>query len=227
MKTLSSITSSIALSTQAALIIASLGVTAIGLTKPAIANDSTTFKRVEHQVSVAEQGQFVIHNNVGSLDIRYAEQPYVSVEVTFEGQRSGVFRRTTDVSNMDIEIRQSNDKLELSFDENNVNARWVIVAPAFATTRIHQGVGSLKSQYFSGNTTINLGVGDVEIQLDPALLADFDARVGVGAVSAQGLENTHSNRKIVSETVTASGNGDYQLAIDVGVGDIRVRNSTK
>lgn len=224
MKTISNSIHSIGFSTHVALLMLSLSAASFGVASPAVADDSGASKQIEHQISVAEQHQLVIHNSVGSLDIRYAEQPYVSVEVTFEGQRSGVLRRKTDVSNMDIAINQNNRKLELRFEENNVNARWVVVAPAFAAIHIQQGVGSIESQHFSGNTTIKLGVGDVEIWLDPNLLADLDARVGVGAVSTQGLNDTRSNRRVVSESVTASGNGEYKLAAEVGVGDIRVRN---
>lgn len=199
---------------------------AVGLIAlPAIArDDQLTTKRVEHQISVAQQTQFEIRSGVGRIDLRYADQAYISVDVEFEGKSSGFLRRKRDVSTADIRIKETRDSIELRFNEDNINANWVITAPAFARSRIDLGVGSIHSDYFTGDMIVKLGVGDVDASLDSTQLKHFEAEVGVGGVNVNTIPNWVSERHIVSEKGTATGPGEHTFRVEVGVGDIRVRH---
>lgn len=203
-------------------------VLAIGLiAAPAIARDGQqTSKRVEHEISVAGQTQFEIRSGVGHIEIRYTDQPYISVEVEFEGQNSGFLRRKKDVSTADIHIKEQRDSIQLHFSEDNISANWVITAPAFERSRIDLGVGSIDSDYFTGDMSIKLGVGDVDAYLDSAQLTHLQAKVGVGAISAKNIPNWTSDRQVVSEKGSATGPGPYKYNVKVGVGDIRFRDGT-
>lgn len=206
------------------LVACAIGASLFAAAQPAVASDVSTATQVEHTIDVKQHRQLDIRNGVGSLELRYSDQPTVTVKVHFEGQRSGVLRRKRDVSSMDIGVTDNQDTLRLQFEEDNVQARWVVTAPSFAKVTINQGVGSINVEHRGGDMQVKLGVGDVDIELDEAKLGRFSGNVGVGAIRLQGIAEVHSERRIVTEKSTARGNGDSVVTVDVGVGDISVRD---
>lgn len=185
----------------------------------AMATESAT---VQHQIEVTGQTHLVIDNGVGSIELRYSDSPYVEVEVALEGKRSGWLRRKVDVSEMDIRQRISNDTIRLSFNEDNVNARFIVYAPSFAQTQMNLGVGQVSSRYFEGDLSISVGVGEAQVTLDPKQLGSVSASVGVGGIDTPGVNGFTVERRVVSATLGGHGEGDYRLSIDVGVGDINI-----
>ena len=195
------------------------------ITLPAIAQDrQQSTKRVEHQINVADQTELEVRSGVGHIEIRYADQPFISVDVEFEGKSSGFMRRKSDVSAADIDIKETRDSIELRFSEDNISANWVITAPAFERSRIDLGVGSIQSNYFTGDMSIKLGVGDIDASLDSTQLSQLQAAVGVGAVNVVNIPNWLSERHLVSEKGSAKGPGEHSFSIEVGVGDIHFRH---
>lgn len=189
------------------------------------AHASNNEKTLSHQVPVEQQRMLVLENGVGVIEFRHTSEPMIQVEVKLEGNRSGILRRRVDVSDMDISIDMSDEQLSLSFDENNVNANWVVYLPDFDYTRVKLGVGKIQGAYFSGDLDVSLGVGDVTLAIPSALLGSLQASVGVGAVSVNNGAEFDSERRVVSEKVSGRGRGDFKLTLDVGVGDITINSN--
>ncbi|MGX5914393.1 hypothetical protein ACR0ST_06620 [Aliidiomarina sp. Khilg15.8] len=177
----------------------------------------------EHQFAASDIKHLTVENGVGEIIVRASDDDSIRVSVTLEGNRSGIFRRKTDVSDVDISTQHRGDRLTLSMDVDNVNARWVVYTPAMEKMTLDLGVGNLRVENIEAAISIDVGVGNAEVETRKEWLGEFDASVGVGGISVRGLNEYSNKRQVVAEQGTGRGNGEYPLSIDVGVGDIEVQ----
>lgn len=186
----------------------------------AAASVSVAEEHREHEFAGDQVQHLTIENSVGEIVVRASEDDTIRVAVELEGNRSGIFRRKTDVSDMDISSREQGDRLLLSMDEDDVNARWVVYMPAMESLTLDLGVGNLRVENIEADISIDVGVGNAEVVSREDWLGDFDASVGVGGISVHGVSSYSSKRQVVAEQGQGKGTGSHALTIDVGVGDI-------
>lgn len=176
-----------------------------------------------HLIEVDGQHKLVIANSVGQLDVRRHEEPQIQVEVIIEAGRKGLFRRKVDVSQADITIEQGEPVIRLAFEEDNMSTKWVVYVPMFSEVQLRNGVGQIKTEWLASALDVEVGVGEVRVDMDPNELGRFTADVGVGSIQATGVDDYAASRKLVAESSSGQGRGDKDLAIEVGVGDIQVK----
>ncbi|RUO21263.1 hypothetical protein CWE08_06700 [Aliidiomarina iranensis] len=176
-----------------------------------------------HEISIADIQHVVLKNGVGSVYVEQGEGSNLTIRAQFEGKRSGIMRRTKDVSDMDINIRERNGVLTLSFSEDNVEATWRVTLPRVDKLDIDLGVGLVDVNIGATAVNIDLGVGDVKVVGLLSEAGAVSADVGVGAVSIDGAHDVSSKRAIVAETARGRGDGEYPINIDIGVGDAGIR----
>ena len=175
-----------------------------------------------HRIDIEGQQTLVIENGVGRIEVRAHDKSEIYAEVIIEAGRQGIFRRKVDVSNTDITIERSSTQIRLALKEDNISANWVIYVPELEHLRLDNGVGQIKTEWLNSGLDLNVGVGDVRVNVDVEQLGDFSANVGVGSIKAEGLQQYNSSRRVVAESSSGKGRGDKHLTIEVGVGDIQV-----
>lgn len=176
----------------------------------------------EHEFAGRDVQHLTIENSVGEIIVRASDDKTIRVSVILEGNRSGILRRKADVSDVDISVQRDGGRLTLSMDVDNVNARWLVHAPPMEKMTLDLGVGNLRVEHLEAAIAIDVGVGNAEVQTRRAWLGEFDASVGVGGISVNGLNGYSNQRQIVAEQGRGRGDGEYSLSVDVGVGDIDV-----
>lgn len=176
-----------------------------------------------HEVSVANVNHVVLKNGVGSVYVEQGEGSDLTIHAVFEGKRSGIMRRTKDVSDMDVVINQRNGVLTISFSENNVEATWHVSLPAVDKLDVDLGVGLVDVKVGATAVNVDLGVGDAKVEGLLSEAGALSAEVGVGAASIRGAHDVKAKRAIVSETTSGRGDGEYPISIDIGVGDAGIR----
>jgi hypothetical protein len=190
------------------------------LTGVAVGNDI-----VERQHRFDRSGieRLIIEQGVGSIRLEPADGDDVEVELRIEPQRNGGwFRRTPDVSNMDLQSGKRGDVLTLAFKERNVASHWVVRLPALTELVIDAGVGQVAGRLPSMTARINLGVGEVDIGVERNAVGAVDLSVGVGETRITGAVEEKQQRAFVSSQSSGRGDGANALWIKVGVGEVRV-----
>ncbi|CUS48063.1 MAG: hypothetical protein HLUCCO02_05780 [Idiomarinaceae bacterium HL-53] len=188
---------------------------------------ASTTKTVEHAIPLDGVQHIEVNNGVGTITIRRTggrieADSLAALEVEFDGEKSGWLSRDKDVSDMDVEIQRNGDTLVIRFEEDDVNAEFVLEIPDPERLSINLGVGEITAQTGYTHVDANLGVGDINIESLSEAVSTVAMDVGVGDVQVTGATHSSSSRAMVSESITAEGTGEYRIRVEVGVGDARV-----
>lgn len=181
-------------------------------------------KRITETLTMNQGQNLEIDFPVGSIEIITVDGNELSIEIEIEGKDEGWFSKNRDVSNIELNKRVRDNRISLEIDEDNLNQEWVIKVPKSAAIDIEVGVGSIEIQKLENSFDADVGVGSIRID---TVLDDFkriDLSTGVGDTSIKGFSgDLESSRNIVSSETRYSGNGEYSIEAEVGVGDIKVR----
>jgi len=193
---------------------------AVALVSPVIAADRVVR---EHRFDAASVGIVEITASVGRVEVRTVEGDDIRVRLDIEGKRSGLLRRRARVSKLDLDASLVDGRLELSFQEDQANADWIIELPHRPAVRIKLGVGDLDVRLAGGDFDARLGVGDAQIRMPLAQAGSVQGSAGVGSAEIHGAAGNTQTRSLVAEKASATGDGAASLAVRVGVGDIAIR----
>jgi hypothetical protein len=181
-------------------------------------------KRITETLTMNQGQNLEIDFPVGSIEIITVDGNELSIEIEIEGKDEGWFSKNRDVSNIELNKRVRDNRISLEIDEDNLNQEWVIKVPKSAAIDIEVGVGSIEIQKLENSVDADVGVGSIRID---TVLDDYkriDLSTGVGDTSIKGFSgDLESSRNIVSSETRYSGNGEYSIEAEVGVGDIKVR----
>lgn len=192
---------------------------------PGTLNEASAATEVTRHHSIDTSGvtKIEVKNGVGTVSIAPTTGETLSAEVFIEGNRSGVFRRKTDVSEFDIEVERSGNTLKLSFGENNTQANWHIQMPVIDALYVNLGVGQVDIEVLDTAVDVNNGVGEVNISAKVDYTGKISVNTGVGNAKITGAFNVETKRAIVSERSEATGEGNRTINVEVGVGDAQVK----
>lgn len=192
---------------------------------PALAD---SFKATEQEISLDGIEHIEISNGVGEVNIRrtgdrISSSSMMQLEVEFDGENGGIFNRDKDVSDMEVTVERNGSTLTITFEEDDIEADFDIEMPDPERLSIDLGVGAIDANTGYSHVDVDLGVGDVTINSMAEAVSTVAIDVGVGDAHVSGASNISSTRAMVSEEITAEGNGEYRIRVDVGVGDAKVR----
>jgi hypothetical protein len=196
-----------------------LCVASLAYALPAVA-DERVVREYAFDVSAIEEVE--IRASVGSIRILPTAGDELSLVLDIEGKNSGWFRRAKDVDHVELDSDVRGDRLILEQTENNTNTEWTIRLPVVARTTLSMGVGEIDAELGATAVSIELGVGDVDLAVPRDSAGRVDLQVGVGEASLRGGRNVDTNRAFISQEVHGRGDGDQDVSVELGVGDISV-----
>jgi hypothetical protein len=176
-------------------------------------------------VDLGNVDALVIDGGVGTIDIVPVAGTTLRIEVAIEGNRTGLLQRKRDVT--DIELAQHLDngelKIELTEDDfDDLEVHWTIEMPAVATTSLNLAVGQLIARVGATELDVNVGVGQASVTAARIDTGHIEASAGVGSATVHGANRSDSQRAFVSENVDGFGEGEFNIEVNVGVGEASV-----
>ena len=176
-------------------------------------------------VDLGNVDALVIDGGVGTIDIVPVAGTTLRIEVAIEGNRTGLLQRKRDVT--DIELAQHLDngelKIELTEDDfDDLEVHWTIEMPAVATTSLNLAVGQLIARVGATELDVNVGVGQASVTAARIDTGHIEAAAGVGSATLHGANSSDSQRAFVSENVDGFGEGEFNIEVNVGVGEASV-----
>jgi hypothetical protein len=176
-------------------------------------------------VDLGNVDALVIDGGVGTIDIVPVAGTTLRIEVAIEGNRTGLLQRKRDVT--DIELAQHLDngelKIELTEDDfDDLEVHWTIEMPAVATTSLNLAVGQLIARVGATALDVNVGVGQASVTAARIDTGHIEASAGVGSATVHGANRSDSQRAFVSENVDGFGEGEFNIEVNVGVGEASV-----
>lgn len=160
---------------------------------------------------------------VGELDIETHNGDDVRLEIIVKESDDNWFD-SMDLDEAEITFSQKQEQVYFSVDVEDTTQEWKVLVPQNANLDIDMGVGKVTIEDVNQSVNLDLGVGDAEIRLIDSNYNRISLDTGVGDADLDGFSNAETERNIVSENVKWRGEGEYRINVDVGVGDIEVRN---
>jgi hypothetical protein len=123
---------------------------------------------------------------------------------------------------VELESRVRNDRLVLELEEDDTTTEWTVQLPVVAVTNIHMGVGEIKGTFGATELDVELGVGEVDIEVPAASAGDISVEVGVGDANLRGADDERSDGAMMFQDKRGKGQGDKEISVEVGVGEASV-----
>ena len=142
---------------------------------------------------------------VGSIQIETYDGDTMKLDIEVKESDNDWFS-SADLDDVELKVTGDSDNIALEIDVEDVVQTWIVKLPKTA------------------NVEIDLGVGEVEIELASDNYHEIELESGVGGADLDGFRGADRERNMVNESIEWRGTGEYEIEVDVGVGDIDVRD---
>lgn len=178
----------------------------------------------EYTFDLANISEVEFQGSVGSMEFVQSTGTELKIVLVIEGNDDGWFHGNKDVDDVELESRVRNDRLVLEMEEDDTNTEWTVQLPVVAVTHINMGVGEIEGVFGATELAVELGVGEVDVELPAASAGTIEISVGVGDASLRGATKEEHEGAFISQDIhgTGDGDGDKEINVEVGVGEASV-----
>ncbi len=168
---------------------------------------------------------------IGELKVEGTSSERIMVEVVIEcsSRRSldACIDRAEDIS---LESRERNDRIELWIEgfskwrSRGMHVEMIVLLPEALDVRIDMSIGELELKQLFGDVKVDMSIGEVSLESSEEMVGRVSLDTGIGESSL----STHRGRSssaglFTREIAWAEGNGDSEIRIELGIGEISVK----
>lgn len=158
-------------------------------------------------------GNLHVRMSVGDLHIKRGDSNKLNLRYTVKSRRE----RNVKEAHVDFDVHGNDATIEFHAPGSNTNFDVELEVPATTNLDVHEKVGDMVIENVEGDKDLDLGVGDIRVEHDPAGYHVVHANTGIGDVNSDGYGETSG---WLGKTLRYHGDGKYELRAHVGVGDI-------
>ena len=202
-------------------------ISALVMTLSATSALASDIKVLEKTIDAKSFNKLVLDVPVGEIQVKVAKGTDISLVVELEPDEDWL-GRSSDLSDAQISIRDNGSTLKLKVDledDDDVEQNWTVTLPAEMAVALNLGVGSVEIDDLVSDINVDLGVGEIDIDVDTSLFDSIKLDAGVGDTSIKGGKGRYERDQVlVTSSSQLHGEGKKELEANVGVGDIEVRD---
>lgn len=193
------------------------------LAMPIVLADS--YKRITHEIDASDFERLSLQISVAEVEIEIYDGDVIELDIQLEANRRWFSLRRGNVDNVELEQRASGETLYLEIDEDNIEQTWFARIPEDLAMRIELGVGDINIENLDNDLDLDIGVGAARVEVSSENYHTIAATAGVGDASIRGFNNRSDNERssFVGADAYYRGEGEYEIRLEVGVGDVQVR----
>lgn len=185
-------------------------------------------KRLSGSYIVDSETELHIDATVGTVELALSDSQVVEVELRVESDSDSWFTNGGDINDVLIKNDRKGNTLEISATPaDDMTQHWVIKIPNIKYLNLDLGVGEISGQLPLVSGEIELGVGDIDLDLAAGNYKSINASVGVGDTRLENFANSSEERMIVTSESAYEGSGSIVVDAEVGVGDIHLTQLDK
>ncbi|QSX36260.1 hypothetical protein [Shewanella sedimentimangrovi] len=173
------------------------------------------------------QGETLVFDvGVGEAELLASDDNEIRIEVQIEAASGNwlSFWKHVDLEDRELTVKQKGNRLLLSVnDQDDIKQHWRVYLPKQAPVSLEVGVGQVEITGLVADLDVEVGVGQVSIEHGHAYRR-IELHSGVGEVnySRQGRQQ-QVERNLVSQNFETLLDGEGDLKVNVGVGEVDVR----
>ncbi|MGO1328210.1 MAG: hypothetical protein ACTHT9_00950 [Idiomarina loihiensis] len=173
---------------------------------------------------VSDDTEIHLDATVGTVELNVTEGDTVGIELRVESDDDGWFVSGGELDKVIIKGERDGNRLEISATpDDDMSQHWIVSVPRSRLLEIDLGVGQIEGEVPFNDLKVDLGVGDVSLNLAKGDYKHVEASVGVGDTSLKNFGNTQEDRMIVTSESRYQGNGSVRVQVEVGVGDVTLK----
>ena len=167
----------------------------------------------------AAGGMVHVRLGVGDLRIVRGDSNKIRVHYTVKSDRESKLQD----ARLAFEVRTHDANIEFHAPTGgNTQFDVEIEVPPNTNLEVHDKVGDLTVTDIDGDKDLDLGVGDVRVEVERSAYHLVRASTGIGDVNGNGYGETSG---WLGKTLKYRGDGKYELRAHVGVGDITLEGT--
>jgi hypothetical protein len=184
-----------------------------------------TEKHISHSIDASDLELIQLEFPVGELEIESYDGDEIQLEIDIKAKRRW-FAHRRDVSEVELDVSMSGNSVRLEIDEDKTEQIWVVKIPAALSLEVDLGVGEIQIRDFTNDLDVDLGVGSVMVEVSDTDYDSINVSSGVGDAKINGFPTPADNkRKFISAEASYDGEGEPEMDIEVGVGDVQVKST--
>ncbi|GLP95166.1 hypothetical protein [Paraferrimonas sedimenticola] len=162
---------------------------------------------------------------VGEVKVKASDDDQIRYEVEVKPSNNGWgwFKKDKVRQDLEVVVNRSNGVTRIELNEQeDVNQAWTVYLPQSMAFNLDIGVGDARINGVEGDINVDMGVGSVRVDGAHPDYSQVKLAAGVGDVSVSADINGSENRHVVGGDYSYRGQGDTEVKVDVGVGDVRL-----
>ncbi|MFZ0320274.1 MAG: hypothetical protein WAL56_14220 [Candidatus Sulfotelmatobacter sp.] len=162
----------------------------------------------------APGGMVHLRLKVGDVRIMRGDSNKIRIHYTVKSDREGRLKDTR----LDFDVNGRDATIEFHSPYiGNTQVDVELEVPQNTSVDVHDKVGDLTVKEIEGDKELELGVGDIRVEMERSAYHLVRASTGIGDVNGHGYGESSG---WLGKTLNYSGDGKYELRAHVGVGDI-------
>lgn len=159
-------------------------------------------------------GMVHLRISVGDLQIRRSDSDKIRLHYTIKSRRESRLKE----AHVDIEVRGRDANIEFHAPTSgNTQLNVELEVPRTTNLDVHGKVGDLTVENIQGDKDLELGVGDIRVEVERSTYHLVNASTSIGDVNGDGYGESSG---WLGKTLKYHGDGKYELRAHVSVGDI-------
>lgn len=200
-----------------------LGIACLGMLLSTAAFSASS-KRIERSIAADQLEHIDFEISVAEMDIEIYDGNEIQLDISLKADRDWWIFGRNDVDDVDLSVYQDGNRIELVLDDDDIEQDWRVRLPAHLAISMDIGVGEVSIENLANDLRLDMGVGAVQINVADIDYDRIHLQTGVGDSSLRGFgRSTDNERNIVGADSYYQGEGEYQISVEVGVGDTQVR----
>ena len=175
--------------------------------------------------------QLYVDFPIGELEVEGTSSERIMVEIVIKCSSGRSLDACIDrAESISLESRERSDSLELSVEgfskwrSRGMNLEMKVLVPEAIDVRVDMSIGELALKQLFGDVRVDMGIGEVSLQSSEEMVGRVSLDTGIGESSLSTHRGKSSSAGLFTREIAWSeGNGDSEIQIELGIGEISVK----
>jgi hypothetical protein len=202
---------------------------ALGLASPALADEEV--RTFSENFDAASLDSMYLDFPIGELTVEGTASERIMVEIVIEcSSRRSLDACIDRAEELTLESKVRGERLDLWIEgfskwrSRGMQVEMKVLVPESLDVRIDMSIGELDLKRLLGNVAVDMSIGEVTFEGSEEMVSRVRLDTGIGESSLSTHRGRNSSAGLFTREIAWSeGNGDSEIRIELGIGEISVR----
>ena len=197
---------------------------------PAAAAGADEVRTLDRNFDASALESVYVDFPIGELEVKGTQSERLMVQLVIECRRERSMDACRDrADDIELEARERDENVELWIEgfsrwrSRGMQISMVVLVPERLDVTVDMSIGELKLEELLGSVTVDMGIGEVSLTGSEEMVNRVSLDTGIGESSLTTHRGRSSSAGVFTREISwTEGNGDNDIRIDLGIGEIAV-----